>query len=73
MNAKIELDIRKITPEALGMLGTPQIAYVRPIEVEGNRVIGIFAANGQQIGLSPDREQAFVAVRQHDMEPLSVH
>lgn len=70
---KTELDIRKITPEALAMLGAPNLAYVRPVTVDGQNLFGIFAANGQQIGLSPNRDGAFAVIRQNDMEPLSVH
>jgi len=70
---KPETDIRRLTPEALAMLGAPNLAYVRPVTVDGQALFGIFAANGQQIGLSPNREGAFVVIRQNDMEPLSVH
>jgi hypothetical protein len=70
---KTDFDIRKITPEALAALGAPNLAYVRPILVDGQAMFGIFAATGQQIGLSPNREGAFVVIRQNDMEPLSVH
>lgn len=70
---KTGTDIRKISPEALAMLGAPNLAYVRPVNVDGQNLFGIFAANGQQIGLSPDRDGAFVVVRQNDMEPMSVH
>ena len=70
---KTETDIRKITPEALAMLGAPNLAYVRPVVVDGQPMFGIFAANGRQIGQSPNREGAFVVIRQNDMEPLSVH
>jgi hypothetical protein len=70
---KTDFDIRKMSPEALAMLGAPNLAYVRPVNVDGQSLFGIFAANGQQIGLSPDREGAFVVIRQNDMEPLSVH
>jgi hypothetical protein len=34
---------------------------------------GIFAADGTGIGAAPSRELAFVAARQHDLEPVSVH
>ncbi|MBM3558094.1 MAG: DUF1150 family protein [Alphaproteobacteria bacterium] len=70
---KASFDIRKITPEALAVLGAPDLAYVRPLKVDGQDVFAIFAANGQQIGLSATRDAAMIAIRQNDMEPQSVH
>jgi hypothetical protein len=62
-----------LTAAAFLALGTPQIAYVRPVTVEGADRWGIFAANGTGIGLAATRDQAFGAARQHDLEPVSVH
>jgi hypothetical protein len=65
---------RSITSEALAMLGQPQIAYVKPVETEqGLKGYGIFSASGQQVGVAPTRETAFIAVRQHEMQPVHVH
>ena len=36
-------------------------------------VFGIFAAVGTQVALLPDRAIAFATVRQHELEPVSVH
>ena len=49
------------------------VAYVKPVLV--NDVIGyaVHAADGTQIAVLPDRNLAFATVRQHDLEPLSVH
>ena len=40
-----------------------------------NDVVGyaVHAADGTQIAVLPDRNVAFATVRQHDLEPLSVH
>ncbi|MEC9345072.1 MAG: DUF1150 family protein [Pseudomonadota bacterium] len=66
--------IRKISPEELGQLGLPLIAYVKAVELpEGQRAFGIFSAAGKQVGVAPTRETAIIAVRQHEMQPVSVH
>ena len=66
--------VRKMTPEALAQLGQPQIAYVKPVESDqGLKGFGIFSANGLQVGVAPTRETAFIAVRQHEMQPVHVH
>ena len=53
--------------------GVPVIAYVRHMGAKGEGSWSIHAADGTQIGEAPDRATAFAAVRQHDLEPLSVH
>jgi hypothetical protein len=41
--------------------------------VDGTMTWAIFAADGSAIGIAPDRDMAFAAARQNDLEPLSVH
>jgi hypothetical protein len=53
--------------------GANDLAYVKRVDDEGRSVHAIFRADGTQIGAAPSRETAFAAIRQHDMEPLSVH
>ncbi|WP_144183790.1 DUF1150 family protein [Elioraea rosea] len=61
------------TREQLAQLGVGGIAYLRSVLVDGAPAIAIFSADGTQIGLAPDAEQAAAAVVQHEMVPLSVH
>jgi hypothetical protein len=65
--------VRDISPEQLAALGLDRFAYVRPALVEGQKVYAIHSANGNAIGIMSGRDLAFAAVRQHDMEPVSVH
>ncbi len=68
------IDVRELTPEMLAEVGAPALAYVRPVEIDGGqKAFGIFSAKGQQMGVAPSRELAFIAVRQHEMFPVSVH
>ncbi len=53
--------------------GLNDIAYVRSVEGPEDKQVGIFAADGTQMATVPSRELAFAAIRQHEMEPLSVH
>ncbi len=48
-------------------------AYIREVLVDGALVFGIHAPDGRLLGVAPDREIAFAAARQHQLEPLSVH
>jgi hypothetical protein len=41
--------------------------------VDGNQGYAIFAADGSQLAIVPTREIAAAVIRQHDLEPVSVH
>lgn len=65
--------IEGFSPEHFAALGVDRVAYVRPAMVEGQKVYAIHSADGNAIGMMAGRELAFAAVKQHDMEPVSVH
>jgi hypothetical protein len=65
--------LRQITPKEFALLGMQDIAYIRRVLVEGGVGFAIHAADGTQVAVLPDRATAFATVRQHDLEPLSVH
>ena len=53
--------------------GADDIAYIRPVVVDGVKAIAIHAADGTPIGAAPSAELAVAAIRQHEMEPALVH
>jgi len=53
--------------------GAEDTAYVKRVHEEGETFYAIFQGDGTQIGAAPSRDLAFAAIRQHEMEPLSVH
>lgn len=61
------------TPIDLARLGLNEIAYIRPAIVNDEQVWAIFSASGDPIGAAQSFDQAWGAVRQHDMEPARVH
>ncbi len=65
--------LRHLSVDELANLGVNYVAYVKPMTVDGVEAYGIFGADGEQIGVTPGRDTAFAAIRQHDLEPLSVH
>ena len=65
--------LRQITPQDFAAMGMQQVAYIRPTVINGVVVFTIHAADGTQIGQAPNREVAFAAVVQHELEPLSLH
>ncbi len=83
MNTTTRNHFTPIPPEALAALGGPSLVYVRevdPIEMsqvegvpDGVKLFAIHSADGTRVGVVGNRDAAFAAARQHDMEPVSVH
>jgi hypothetical protein len=65
--------LRQISPQEFALLGMQDLAYVKRVVVDDEPVFAIFAADGTQVALMPDRNVAFATVRQHEMQPVSVH
>ncbi len=65
--------VRDISRQDFAALGVHDVAFVKPVDVHGETAYSIHAADGTEMGVVDDREVAFAAVRQHDLEPLSVH
>lgn len=66
-------DIRHLSEEQLAQLGMAQIAYVKPVEINGERGYAIHAADGTPMAIAGDQEVAFAAILQHEMVPALVH
>ena len=65
--------IRQMSSRELALFGMQDLAYVKPVLVNGVTAFAVHAADGTQVTVLPDREIALATVRQHDLEPLSVH
>ena len=63
----------QVSQQDLASWGLNHLAYVKPTTQEGDSVYAIHAADGTQMAVVGDRDVAFAAVRQHDLEPVSVH
>lgn len=68
-----ESQVRSLTPEAFLELGGPNLVYIRAVPTSGGTAWGIFAQNGQPMGVVDGRDNAFAAARQHELEPVDVH
>jgi hypothetical protein len=65
--------IGTLSPQDLMALGLEQIAYIRPIEIEGDAVFAVHAADGTQIAILKSRDLAVAAIQHHELEAMSVH
>ena len=69
-------DIAKIkawTPAEWAAFAVNHLAYVKRVVDGDAEGWAIHAADGTPLAVLGDRDQAFAAVRQHDLEPVSVH
>jgi hypothetical protein len=69
----VMLDIRNLTAEQLANLGMSQIAYVKPVLVNGAVAYAIHAADGTPMALAGDRDLAVAAILEHELMPSLVH
>jgi hypothetical protein len=70
---KQQLSYNELSQQDFLLLGINDIAYVKKEERDDKEVFVIHSADGNAITALPDHDVAFAAVRQNDMEPLSVH
>ncbi len=73
MNEQIQRGYEPMSASDFAAYGVQQIAYVKPVEVEGKPGFAVHAADGTPLTMLPDRDVAFAVVRQNDLEPVSTH
>jgi hypothetical protein len=54
-------------------LGVNVVAFVKPVTVDSQNGFAICAADGRQMAVVGDHDQAVAAILQNDLEPVSVH
>ncbi len=67
------IDVHHLTSEQLMTLGLSQIAYVKPIMMNGSPAFAIHAADGSPMAVAGDRDLAVAAIIQHEMAAALVH
>ena len=65
--------LQYMSDQDMAILGLQDVAYVKPVVVDGQDAYSIHAADGTTIAIMADREVAVATIRQHDLEPVSVH
>ena len=65
--------IDQISTQDLMILGLQEVAYVKAVVVDGQAAYAVHAADGREVVIMPSRDVALAAIRQNDLEPLSVH
>ena len=70
---RVVVDIHHLTTDQLMQLGLSQIAYVKPIMMNGMQAFAIHAADGSPMAVAGDRDLAVAAIVQHEMAAALVH
>lgn len=72
MNANPER-LRQMPNRAFAQLGIEGVAYVKPVVVDEVSAWAVHAADGTQLAVLAEREQALATIVQNGLEPASVH
>ena len=72
-NAPATVSLAQLSPMDWARFGLQQVAYLRPVLLNGVRAVAIHAADGTHIGAAPNLESAAAAVVEHEMAPVLVH
>jgi hypothetical protein len=61
------------TPVDFAQMGLAEMAYIRKTVVNNQPLWSIHSAAGHPLGAAQSFEQAWAAVKQHDLEPMRVN
>lgn len=67
------LNPQRMSEQAFAALGAGQVAYIKPVEMNGVRLYGLFHIDGEALATAPTREIAAALARQHGFEAVSLH
>jgi hypothetical protein len=65
--------LKSLSPADLAALGLHHVVYIRQQVQNDQPMWSVYAADGTEMARVADRDVAFAACRQHELEPLSVH
>jgi hypothetical protein len=67
------MNIRDISASDLAKLGTPRLAYLRQVMMNGERAVAIHAADGTPMAIAANLDLAVETVMEQEMFLMSVH
>jgi hypothetical protein len=57
----------------LAGLGVGEVVYFRRIEIDGDIVVAVHAADGQQLWVAGSESEAFHVAVDNELDPVSLH
>lgn len=64
---------RNMSQNEFAMFGMEHVAYLKQVSAGTKAGCAVFAADGTQVALMPDRADAIALLQQNDLYPVSVH
>lgn len=64
--------LRHLSQQDFLAFGVQQIAYIRPVQMNGMAAFAIHAADGTPLAFHEDADMARALTRQNDLEPVTV-
>ncbi len=71
--ALMGLNLRQLSTKQFSSLGVSQLAYVKPVLLNGARAFAIHGADGTPMAVAGDEAVALAAIEQHEMIASRVH
>ncbi len=65
--------LKELSAQDWANFGVNDLAYVKPVTLEGEKQYSIHAANGEPLAVMETQATAQAAVVQNSLEPVSVH
>lgn len=65
--------LRRLSTQDLYYFGIHHIAYIRPVNIQNQKLYAVHAANGEQIQILNTIRDAIATARHNDLEPVFVH
>jgi hypothetical protein len=73
MDVNAVASLKNLSLSDLLVFGLNNVAYLKPVTVDGQAVFAIHAADGSQLALVASREIGVAAMVEHDLEPMALH
>ncbi len=67
------LDPHSMSQGQFAQLGVAQVAYIKPVMVQGVRAFAVHGADGTPMGVADGFGLAMAAIIEHEMLPALVH
>jgi hypothetical protein len=67
------MNLRDLSPEQFAQLGTPDVAYFKPVIFKGQSVYAVHTADGSPVALAESRDIAIQLALDNDLHPIWVH
>lgn len=67
------LQLKNISKTDFAIFGLDQVAYVRPLDVQGKRMYALNSADGKLLSMQDSESMAAVVAMHNNLEPVVVH